>query len=276
VFETPSLLEAVAVLAIEAGKRILEVYHTDFSVQTKEDHSPLTLADLAAHACIQQGLQKIGHPDWPLLSEESVEIPFAERSGWTTYWLVDPLDGTKEFIHRRPEFTVNIALIQDGYPVLGVVYVPVTGICYCAMEGQGAFRMDEHGERTLLEVHRKVRDPIQVVGSRSHGSPEMENFLKRLPPHHLVSQGSSLKFCLVAEGKADLYPRIGPTSEWDTAAAQCVVEQAGGVVVDLLGNRLRYNQKVSLLNPFFMVYADSSVDWLSLAQEDGLSVSKPC
>ena len=265
-FETPPLLEAVAELAIEAGAHIMEIYHTDFSVQTKADQSPLTLADLAAHACIQRGLQKIGNPGWPLLSEESVTIPFVERSSWSTYWLVDPLDGTKEFIHKRPEFTVNIALIQEGYPVLGVVYVPVTNTCYCAMEGQGAYRMDQKGERTLLEVRNKVQDPIQVLGSRSHGSSEMDRLLTQLPPHELISRGSSLKFCLVAEGEADLYPRMGPTSEWDTAAAQCIVEQAGGSVVDLAGNRLRYNQKESLLNPFFMVYADPSVDWLSLAQ----------
>ena len=264
-----SWLESVRALAAEASERILEIYATAFGVATKDDNSPLTAADLAAHRVIVAGLQRLT-PDIPVLSEESAAIPFAERAKWRRYWLVDPLDGTKEFIQRNGQFTVNIALIEDYEPVLGVVRVPVTGVCYFAARGLGAFR-EEPGQPswpiTVKPLH--LGEPVRVVGSRSHGGPGLQAFVAKLGAHELVTIGSSLKFCQVAEGSADVYPRLGPTSEWDTAAAQCVVEVAGGRVVSAeSGEPLRYNTRESLLNPYFIVYGDANRDWLSCVPRD--------
>ena len=253
-------LEAVVELAQLAGEKILEVYNSDeFSVQEKDDKSPLTAADLASHHAIVDGLTALT-PDIPVLSEESASLPFAERSSWKTYWLVDPLDGTREFIKRNGEFTVNIALIVDGVAVLSVVYVPVTGVSYLACKGQGAFKQ-EAGQRRAIHVRKLGEGPLMVVGSRSHRGDSLIQFLDKLGEHEMVGMGSSLKLCLVAEGVADIYPRLGLTSEWDTAAAQCVVEQAGGFVTGTDMQPLRYNTKDSLLNPFFLVFGDDSRDW---------------
>jgi len=257
------LLEPVLLLAREAGRRIMTIYTADFDVEHKADESPLTAADLAAHMCLVEGLA--GLASYPILSEESAAIPFEQRSTWETYWLVDPLDGTKEFIKRNGEFTVNVALIHRHQPVLGVVVVPAFGVAYFAEEGCGAFRQDEAGLTESIRVTTPPAQPLRVVGSRSHGSEAMELYLSRLGDHERLPVGSSLKFCRVAEGLADLYPRIGLTSEWDTAAAQCVVEQAGGLVVDLEGRPLRYNATDSLLNPYFLVYGDKSRNWLQYA-----------
>ncbi len=257
-------LEPLRALAAEAGERILEIYATAFGVTTKDDDSPLTAADLAAHQIIVAGLRRLT-PDTPVLSEESAGVPFPERAHWRRYWLVDPLDGTKEFIQRNGEFTVNIALIEDREPVLGVVQVPVTGLCYFAARDQGAFR-EEPGQPPHPIRVRPLRpgEPVRVVGSRSHGGPGLQAFVAALGPHELVTIGSSLKFCQVAEGAADVYPRLGPTSEWDTAAAQCIVEVAGGRVVSAeTGEPLRYNTRDSLLNPYFIVYGAASRDWLA-------------
>ncbi len=257
------LLNDVETLAVKAGEAILEVYKSDdFEVDHKADDSPLTKADLAAHKVIVAGLQTLS-PDVPVLSEESADIPFDERKTWNKYWLVDPLDGTKEFIKRNGEFTVNIALIENGKSVLSVVYVPVTEVSYSAAAGVGVFKRKE-GKKSSIGVMKNSRFKPTVVGSRSHMSDEVKNYLERLGQHELVSMGSSLKFCLVAEGKADLYPRLGLTSEWDTAAAQCIVEQAGGQVVTLDGKPLVYNTKDSLLNPHFMVFGDKSRDWVNI------------
>jgi 3'(2'), 5'-bisphosphate nucleotidase len=253
-------LEPVLALARAAGERILEIYNTEFDVEQKDDQSPLTAADMASHRSIVAGLQALT-PDVPVLSEESSSIPFEERSRWSRYWLVDPLDGTKEFIKRNGEFTVNIALIEDGRPVLGVVHVPVTGVTYYGCEGRGAFRQDKDGPAQPIRVRALGPGPVAVVGSRSHRGDSLNAFLEKLGDHEMVSMGSSLKFCLVAEGRADIYPRLGPTSEWDTAAAQAVVEQAGGQVTDLDLQPLRYNTKDSLLNPFFLVFGDGGRDW---------------
>ena len=259
-----ALLEAVKGIARDAGEKIMAIYGTAFKVERKSDDSPLTKADMAAHHCIVDALDKLA--DYPVLSEESGSIPFSERRAWQTYWLVDPLDGTKEFVKRNGDFTVNIALILQLRPVLGVVYVPVTRQCYFAAQGLGACKQGEDSPAQAIRVRTRVPEKLVVAGSRSHVTPELQNYLARLPAHELLSIGSSLKFCLVAEGRADLYPRMGLTSEWDTAAAQCVVEQAGGLVTDLQGRELRYNEKESLLNPCFLVFGDRRVDWAGYAK----------
>jgi len=253
-------LSEVRALAKQAGEKILEIYNTDFSVKEKEDDSPLTAADMASHKAIVAGLEALT-PDVPVLSEEAAKIPFAERSGWHTYWLIDPLDGTKEFIKRNGEFTVNIALVRDGVPVLGVVHVPVSGVTYAACQGGGAVKAVPGQGEQPIRVRQLPDGPVAVVGSRSHRGDSLNSFLDKLGEHEIVSMGSSLKICLVAEGAADVYPRLGPTSEWDTAAAHCVVEQAGGSLTDLEMKPLRYNTKDSLLNPFFLVFGDDSRDW---------------
>jgi 3'(2'), 5'-bisphosphate nucleotidase len=253
-------LEEIRTLAKEAGERILAIYNTDFDVQEKDDSSPLTAADMASHRTIVGKLKTLT-PDIPVLSEEAAGIPFAERRGWRRYWLIDPLDGTREFIKRNGEFTVNIALIENGVPVLGVVHVPVSGVTYAACEGQGALKEVPGQGKQPIHVRPLSDGPVAVVGSRSHRGDSLNSFLDKLGEHEIVSMGSSLKICLVAEGAADVYPRLGPTSEWDTAAAHCVVEQAGGHLTDLDMKPLRYNTKESLLNPFFFVFGDDSRDW---------------
>ena len=259
--ELAALLEPVAELAQQAGEKILAVYNSDeFSVEEKADKSPLTAADLASHHAIVDGLTALT-PAIPILSEESASLPYTERSAWQRYWLVDPLDGTREFIKRNGEFTVNIALVDDGVPVLSVVHVPVTGVSYLACKGRGAFKQQAGGDRVAIKVRKLGAGPLMVVGSRSHRGDSLNAFLARLGDHEMVGMGSSLKLCLVAEGAADIYPRLGPTSEWDTAAAQCVVEQAGGFVTDTHMQPLRYNTKDSLLNPFFFVFGDDARNW---------------
>lgn len=258
----PDWLPAVIDIAYQAGDRILQIYDDEqFIIEHKDDRTPLTQADLAAHKSIVAGLSSLA-PDVPVLSEESAGVPYDTRRQWHRYWLVDPLDGTKEFIKRNGEFTVNIALIDGDEPVLGVIVVPVTGLCYYASRGHGAWKKSAGGTAERIRVRAVDQDNIMIVGSRSHGSERMQQFRENLGEHDLMSMGSSLKFCLVAEGQADIYPRLGLTSEWDTAAAQCIVEEAGGQVIDVNTNdRLRYNCKDSLLNPEFLVIADASHDW---------------
>ena len=257
------LMEPLVALAIEAGDRILEVYATDFDVQSKADASPLTQADLASQKAIAAGLKTLT-PDIPVISEEEGLPPFSERSQWTRYWLIDPLDGTKEFVNRNGEFTVNIALIEDHRPVIGVVHVPVLHKTYSGCEGRGAEVRDSDGNASEIHVCAETRKPARVVGSRSHRGASLDAYLDKLGDYDLVPMGSSLKFCVVAEGAADVYPRLGPTSEWDTAAAQAVVEQAGGSVVELDGKPLSYNAKEDILNPWFLVIGAADVDWLAL------------
>ncbi len=255
-----ALLDVAIDLAHQAGEEILTVYDGDFAVQHKEDDSPLTAADLASHRLIVAGLRALT-PQLPILSEESLPPDFATRAAWPRYWLIDPLDGTKEFVKRSGEFTVNIALIDEHRPRLGVVYTPVLRLTYAGAQGVGAFKQQGDAERQSIRVRPLPAGPVTVVGSRSHGTEALNAYLERLGPHQLRSMGSSLKFCLVAEGAADLYPRLGPTSEWDTAAAQAVVEAAGGQVTDLTRKPLRYNTKESLLNPHFLVFGDANRDW---------------
>lgn len=244
-----------------AGLAILEWYDNDMGITHKADDSPLTKADLASHELISSELTRLW-PEIPVLSEESADIPWQTRQTWQQYWLVDPLDGTKEFINHNGEFTVNIALIRDHEPVLGVVYVPVTGVCYLGAREYGAWKQEKDAPATVIDVRQPAAEPTVIVGSRSHANPELASQLNQLGPHELVSMGSSLKFCLVAEGLADFYPRTGPTCEWDTAAAQAVVEAAGGQVVKADGRPLNYNSKDSYLNPFFFVFGDPAREWL--------------
>jgi 3'(2'), 5'-bisphosphate nucleotidase len=257
------LIEPVVALATEAGHAILEVYATDFAVQSKDDDSPLTKADLAAHRCIVDGLRKLT-PDLPIISEESGLPDFDERRRWARYWLIDPLDGTREFVNRNDEFTVNIALIEDHRAILGVVHVPVQGKTYTGCVGLGAQCRQGDDAPVPIRVADASHTPVRVVGSRSHRGTSLDAFLAALGEYDMVPMGSSLKFCVVATGDADVYPRLGPTSEWDTAAAQAVVEQAGGSVVTLDGRPMKYNEKDRILNPYFLVIGAADRDWLAL------------
>lgn len=256
-------LEAVEQVARAAGERILAIYQRGFSVNEKQDGSPLTEADEAAHAAIVEGLASLV-PGMPILSEEAAEIPYEQRAGWQRFWLVDPLDGTKEFISRNGEFTVNIALIEQGRPVLGVVYVPVTGVTYLGADEHGAFRRDSAHGLQPIRANAQRAGSLRVVASRSHADDNLRTYLSQLGEHELVSMGSSLKFCLVAEGSADIYPRLGPTMEWDTGAAQCVVEAAGGRIVTLDNQPLRYN-KPSLRNPWLFTSGPGQENWTRFA-----------
>jgi len=236
-----------------AGKSILDIYATDFSVFQKDDMSPLTLADKQSHEILADYLQK--HYPFPVLSEEGRNIPYPERQQWKNFWLVDPLDGTKEFVKKNGEFTINVALVHEGKPVIGIIYVPLTDTLYYASTGQGAYKVKDGKTERLPLVHRSGK--LTVVGSRSHASKEFDAFVRTIQEKHgevdVVSAGSALKFCLVAEGLADMYPRLGPTMEWDTAAGQVIVEEAGGSVVEAEGGRpLRYNKEL-LTNPNFIV-----------------------
>ena len=264
--ELETVIEPVVGLAQEAGRAILEVYSTDFDVESKADESPLTQADLAAHHRIVAGLNSLT-PKVPIISEEAGLPDFDERRSWDCYWLIDPLDGTKEFVNRNGEFTVNIALIRDNRPVLGVVHVPVRNKTYIGCEGVGAKRLGPDQAAEAIHVATTSSTPVRVVGSRSHRGASLDAYLGRLGEHDIVPMGSSLKFCIVAEGGADLYPRLGPTSEWDTAAAQAVVEQAGGSVVTLDGQPMTYNAKSDILNPHFFVIGARDRDWLALLSD---------
>lgn len=254
------LVESVKLISRLAGQEILDVYESCFDVETKADDSPLTAADRRAHEVIAHALNDLT-PEIPVWSEESANIPYSDRAGWPVFWLVDPLDGTKEFIKRNGEFTVNIALIRAHEPILGVVHVPVQKREYYGYAGGGAFLSEGSAVPRSISVCDHAKDPVRVVGSRSHRGASLEKYLANLGPHTMVPMGSSLKFCLIAAGDADVYPRLGPTSEWDTAAAQAVVENAGGRVTDLEGRRLLYNTNPEVLNPHFLVYGDPSRDW---------------
>lgn len=253
-------LDQVVAIARQAGEAIMEVYRSGIEVQHKQDNSPLTQADLAAHDIIESGLAALV-PELPVLSEESAAIPFSTRCQWDQYWLVDPLDGTREFIKRNGEFTVNIALIEHHRPVMGVVYAPALNLLFYAAKGQGAFRQFGHKPPQPIRAREFESYQVTVAGSRSHASEELLQFLDRMGPHMLISMGSSLKICLVAEGRADVYPRLGLTSEWDTAAAQCVLEEAGGKLIGLDGQPFQYNLKESLLNPHFFAVGAGEHDW---------------
>ncbi len=267
---TTELVDALVGYAREAGRAVLEIYEReDFGVTTKADESPLTEADLASHRILMAGLRSVSE-ELPILSEESEMPPYDERRQWSAYFLIDPLDGTKEFINRNGEFTVNIALIEAGVAVMGVVHVPVTGVTYIGFTGsdsRSARVIDGDDNAVPISTRSQSPSSLGVVGSRRHGSEALSAMVNRLQDEftdvEFLSMGSSLKLCLVAEGKADFYPRVAPTCEWDTAAAQAVVEAAGGCVVDDALNVLRYNQKDDILNPHFFVFGDTDADWIN-------------
>lgn len=259
------LHEGLIAATREAGQAILAIYETDFEVEAKADQSPVTQADTSAHAIIVERLKALT-PDIPILSEESAPPQFATRRGWPRHWLVDPLDGTREFINRNGEFTVNIALIEGGRPVLGVVGAPVADEIFVGDVKRGAaYKMSPNGQ-CALNTRRLAPERFTVVASRSHGGERQERFLgglsRNIGPPRLRSVGSSLKLCLLAAGEADLYPRLGPTSEWDIAAAEAVLTAAGGAVWDFNGAPLSYNAKESFLNPDFFAVGDRAFPWL--------------
>ena len=263
-FDYAELACACCAIARTAGQAIMQIYAGEFSVERKDDNSPLTAADLAAHRAILDGLHLLT-PQIPILSEESAdEIPWSVRQNWTRYWLVDPLDGTREFIKRNGEFTVNIALIENGEPTIGIVYAPVLDEMYSAWRGGYAYLHTSRESKEVALHTRRRSTSVVVAGSRSHADPRLLTALDTIGAHELIALGSSLKFCRAAQGRADLYVRYGLTSEWDTAAGQCVLEQAGGGVTRLDGSRLAYNGKESLLNPDFLAFGDTSVDWAAL------------
>ncbi len=256
-----ALIAPVCDIVKQAGHKIMDIYLDGFEVEEKKDRSPLTTADLASHKLICEQLQALT-PEIPVLSEESVSIPYNQRSKWKRYWLIDPLDGTREFIKRNGEFTVNVALVVGHTAHLGAVYIPVQDTCYFAAKGYGAFKQEQ--DKTANRIRTRVSSPDSIptiCGSRSHTGTSLMTLLARIGEHELISVGSSIKTCLVAEGKADLYPRFGPTSEWDTAAAHCVVQEAGGSLVDTRFRPVRYNTKDSLLNPSFIVLGSMNDQW---------------
>lgn len=255
-----NLLPDVIQLARQAAAAILTIYQDKqaWKISQKADKTPITQADLVSHEILTKGLSTLT-PDYPILSEESREISFEERSQWTRYWLIDPLDGTKEFIHQTDEFSISIAFIQEHQPILGIIYAPVTQRCAYALKGMGAFELTPQGEKRALKISEQPHDPLVIAMSRFHG----EKFLSLLPenkPYDILHCGSALKFILIAAGEADFYPRFGHTSEWDTAAGQCIVEMAGGKVVDFAGNPLQYNAKRSLINTSFIATGSNYLD----------------
>jgi 3'(2'), 5'-bisphosphate nucleotidase len=259
----PALLTGMAEVARAAGAEIMRIYERGFSVQTKEDRSPLTEADLASQRIIARGLAALA-AEIPLLGEESASIDIAQRREWRTLWLVDPLDGTREFVNRNGEFTVNIALVHAHEPIAGVLYVPAHDVMYSGARGLPATRADAGGAPRIITATSKAGNRPRVLGSRSHRGSSLDAMLAKLGAHELVSAGSALKFGWLAEGRADLYPRLSPTSEWDTAAGQAIVEAAGAHIVGLDGKPLRYNERDTLINPSFLGWADASRNWLQL------------
>jgi 3'(2'), 5'-bisphosphate nucleotidase len=257
------LLTDVVTLARAAGEEILDVYAGSFAVQQKDDRSPLTEADLRAHRLLVAGLGQLT-PGVPVISEEAAVPPLAERRAWPWLWLVDPLDGTREFVNRTDEFTVNVALVHGTRAVLGVVHVPVQGVDYYACAGHGAFRQQRDGVARRIEARPRLASPPRVIGSRSHRGDRLAPFLERLGPHEFRPCGSALKFGLVADGSADLYPRVGPTNEWDTAAGHAILECAGGRLATRDGAPLAYNARETLVNPDFVCYADPVRSWHEL------------
>ncbi len=256
------LVEPVKAIARDAARRILDIYLGGFTVTKKADQSPVTEADMIAHDCILAGLTALT-PDIPVLSEESEESERAGRRRWQRLWLVDPLDGTREFVRRNGQFTINIALIHQHQAVFGLILIPITGVCYCAWRGGGAFKQSPHHAPRAIHTRRiDPGQPLRVTSSRaSYTGQRLQAYLAVLGRHDHVGVGGALKSCLVAEGKVDLYPRFGPTYEWDTAAAQAIVAEAGGGLTDTRMQPLRYNARSSLLNPDFFVFGDPNHDW---------------
>lgn len=263
--QATALIDGVLAACRDASAQILEIYESsDFAIERKDDDSPLTRADMASHETLVRALRRLT-PEIPVLSEESAAIEYDERRKWQRLWVVDPLDGTREFIKRNGEFTINVALVEDQRPVLGVIVVPVQAVAYGGIVGVGAWRWKRFGSGASgsepISTRRPPADPPVVLGSRSHANPRTEAYFDRLGAHEKISRGSALKFCAVAEGLADFYPRLGPTSEWDTAAGEAIVMAAGGRVWLPDGRELRYNARESLLNGDFLVAGDPEAHW---------------
>ena len=246
------LISSTVEIAKLAGEGITEIYNSDFDYQLKKDLSPITAADNLSHIIITKRL-KILTPEIPILSEENCDIPYKIRENWTKYWLVDPLDGTKEFIKRNGEFTVNIALIENNTPIFGVIHLPVTSETYWGSQVNGSFYSSGNNDVKEIRVSENHQNPIRLVASRSHPSEMLNSLLKKIVDYEIIEVGSSIKFCHIASGQADCYPRFGPTSEWDTAAGEAIVSSAGGHVVAASGNSMKYNVKEEYLNPNFIV-----------------------
>ena len=275
------LINSISKLAIDAGNEILRIYKsTDFEIKTKSDGSLLTEADQAAHQIIIEGLSKLD-VNLPVLSEESTSISTEERALWKRYWLVDPLDGTAEFVEGNGEFTVNIALIENHEPRLGVVHAPDLGLTYLGGKNLGAMRRDDEGERVIkcrtMDSVIASQELIVIMESRRHAEGGANSLLTKIQSkigaYETRNMGSSLKICYIAEGKADLYPRLGPTSEWDTAAAHAILDAAGGSIIDPDFKPLSYNSKEDLLNPFFFAIGDANYDWSSVIKDQSGSPS---
>lgn len=263
------LLAPLLAICKEAGEKIkaIAASSASLSIKSKEDNSPVTEADWQAHLYIEEALNRLT-PHIPQLSEESRLIPYTIRSQWDEYWLIDPLDGTKEFIAGTAEYTINIALIRDGIPIMGVIHAPVLEESFAAIKGQGCYAYDQSLQARRIATRPWVNQkPILLLSRRHHSADMQQKLIDELGDFHELCAGSSLKFCLLAAGKADAYPRLEPTSEWDTAAGQCILEEAGGAVLDLQARPLRYNTKASLLNPSFIAVADASHDWYLLCEK---------
>jgi len=257
--QNPKLIEKVLKLSKDAGELILDIYKDyNSNFELKEDKSPLTAADIASHNLIVEGLKNLT-PSLPIISEEDSSIHFKVRSSWNQYWLIDPLDGTKEFLNKNDEFTVNIALINKNEPIFGVIYIPVSGKTYWGAIEQGSFLIKRSGTQKSISVAKNTDKKLRIVTSRSHASKELGNFLEKIKDYKILRKGSSLKFCLIAEGLADIYPRLGPTSEWDVAAGEAIVKYAGGYIYDKDSKPMTYNQKDSYINPNFIVSNDSDL-----------------
>ena len=250
--DNKQLIDELIVISKEAGEAILSVYNSDFDYQMKDDLSPLTEADKISHQIIYKRLTEIT-PDIPIISEEGSSIAFNIRSSWKQYWLIDPLDGTKEFLKRNGEFTVNIALIENNRPILGIIHIPITNETYWGSKKTGSFYTKGNKDAKKISVSKGIKSYIRIMASRSHSSDTLESLLKKIEKYKIINRGSSLKFCLIASGYADVYPRFGPTSEWDTAAGEAIVTFAGGMVVTLENKLIKYNLKESYLNPSFIV-----------------------
>ena len=259
---TDALIKSVKSIAVEAGSAIMNVYRADYDIQIKADSSPVTDADKKANTIIANKLNQLT-PDIPILSEEGRNIPFSERSNWTSFWLIDPLDGTKEFIKKNDEFTVNIALIENGKPIFGVVYAPALEILYWGVVGVGAYKKDKKSLEIKINVLDALNNPVVVAESRSHPSERMNTFMGQFKESEVRPMGSSLKVCLVADGSVHLYPRLGPTMEWDTGAAHAILKASGGeVIIHGTNEPLRYN-KENLLNPEFIASSSSVISTIN-------------
>jgi 3'(2'), 5'-bisphosphate nucleotidase len=249
------LIDELIAISKEAGEAILEVYNSDFDYEIKKDSSPLTKADNISHKIISKKLKELT-PEIPILSEEDSDIPFGIRSKWQKYWLVDPLDGTKEFIKRNGEFTVNIALIENNSPILGIIYIPISCETFYGSKNNGSYYFQNNNQAKRINISDSISKTIRVISSRSHPNKKVNSFLEGIQNYKIITKGSSLKFCFIASGKADIYPRFGPTSEWDTAAGDAIVRYSGGHVLNLKGEPLSYNLKKTFLNPEFIVTND--------------------